>query len=269
MELAMPARETGHNAQIVHPFAANNQTNKPRPINIRATIPGGLVGGLAFSAHLIPRLNRPFPNQLVFYGPTEALFASIKVSFLAAVVCSLPVIFFQFWKFIEPALLPREQRWGIPLFALAGGLFALGLVFCNLLILPLVIDFFVSFGMDRDITPQLAVGTYIDFNVKFLLIFGCAFELPLVLTLLARVGVVSAQMLAKYRRHAILGALILSAILTPEATLFTMLLMAVPLMLLYAVGILGSRLFGRNASQTVSLPLDPDLPMGTAGHRVR
>lgn len=137
------------------------------------------------------------------------------------------------------------------------------------MILPLVIDFFVSFGMDRDITPQLAVGTYIDFNVKFLLIFGCAFELPLALTLLARVGVVSAQTLAKYRRHAILGALILSAIVTPDATLFTMLLMAVPLMLLYEVGILGARLFGRNAPQAVNLPLDPGLPMDTAGHRVR
>lgn len=256
-------------AQIVNPLAAHIQTIKRRLIIIGATVLVALMGVFAFSADMIAWLNRPFPNQLVFYGPTEALFASIKVSFLAAVVCSLPVIFYQFWKFIEPALLPREQRWGIPLFALAAGLFTLGLVFCNLLILPLVIDFFVSFGMDRDITPQLAVGTYIDFNVKFLLIFGCAFELPLVLTLLARVGVVSAQMLAKYRRHAILGALILSAILTPDATLFTMLLMAVPLMLLYEVGILGARLFGRNASQTVSLPLDPDLPMGTAGHRVR
>jgi sec-independent protein translocase protein TatC len=256
-------------AQIVNPLAAHIRTVKRRLIIIGATILVALMGAFAFSADMIAWLNRPFPNQLVFYGPTEALFASIKVSFLAAVVCSLPIIFYQFWKFIEPALLPREQRWGIPLFALAGVLFALGLIFCNLVILPLVIDFFVSFGMDRDITPQLAVGTYIDFNVKFLLIFGCAFELPLALTLLSRVGVVSAQTLAKYRRHAILGALILSAIVTPDATLFTMLLMAVPLMLLYEVGILGARLFGRNVSQGVSLPLDPDLPMGTAGHRVR
>jgi sec-independent protein translocase protein TatC len=256
-------------AKILNPLGAHIQTVKRRLMIIGATILVALIGAFAFSADMIAWLNRPFPNQLVFYGPTEALFASIKVSFLAAVVCSLPVIFYQFWKFIEPALLPREQRWGLPLFALAGGLFVLGLVFCNLVILPLVIDFFVSFGMDRDITPQLAVGTYIDFNVKFLLIFGFAFELPLALTLLSRVGVVSAQILAKYRRHAILGALILSAILTPDATLFTMLLMAVPLMLLYEVGILGARLFGRNASEAVSLPLDPDLPMGTAGHRVR
>ena len=152
---------------------------------------------------------------------------------------------------------------------IAGALFALGLLFCNLVILPLVIDFFVSFGMDRDITPELSVGTYIDFNVKFLLTFGCAFELPLVLTVLARVGVISARQLAKYRKHAILSALIISAVITPDATLFTMMLMAVPLMVLYEIGIIGARLFGRGQSSDVDLPMDPDLPIRTAGHRVR
>jgi len=83
------------------------------------------------------------------------------------------------------------------------------------------------------------------------------------------VGIVSAPLLAKYRKHAILSALIISAILTPDATLFTMMLMAVPLMVLYEIGILGARLFGRNQSMDTNLPLDPDLPMGTAGHRVR
>ena len=181
------------------------------------------------------------------------------------------MVFYQCWKFIEPALLPKEQRWAIPLFLLAAFLFALGLVFCNLVILPLVIDFFVSFGMDRDITPALGVGTYIDFNVKFLLIFGCAFELPLVLTLLSRVGVVSAAVLAHYRKHAIMAALIISAIVTPDATLFTMLLMAVPLMVLYEIGIIGAKIFGRAAGPApdMNLPLDPDIPIGTAGHRVR
>jgi sec-independent protein translocase protein TatC len=254
---------------ISHPLAIHIQTVKKRLLIIGATILVTLMVAFTFSAEMVAWLNRPFPNQLVFYGPTEALFASIKVSFLAAVLASLPVVFYQFWKFVEPALLPKEQRWGIPIFLLAGALFVLGLVFCNLIILPLVIDFFVSFGMDRDITPQLSVGTYIDFNVKFLLTFGCAFELPLVLTILARVGVISAQMLAKYRKHAILGSLIISAIVTPDATLFTMLLMAVPLIVLYEIGILGARIFGREGSTDMSLPIDPDLPMGTAGHRLR
>ena len=256
-------------AQILNPLAAHIRTVKQRLIIIGATILVALLVSFAFSGEMVAWLNRPFSNQLVFYGPTEALFASIKVSLLAAIIASLPVIFYQCWKFIEPALLPKEQRWGFPLFALAGGLFALGLIFCNLVILPLVIDFFVSFGMDHDVTPLLSVGTYIDFNVKFLLIFGCAFELPLVLTILARVGVVSAQVLAKYRKYAIMGALILSAIVTPDATLVSMLLMAVPLMVLYEIGIIGARIFGRAGPTDVSLPLDPDLPIGPAGHRVQ
>ena len=153
---------------------------------------------------------------------------------------------------------------------LAAGFFALGLVFCNLVILPLVIQFFVSFGMDRELTPQLAVGTYIDFNVKFLLVFGFAFELPLVLTLLARAVLVSSQVLAHYRKHAAMVALILSAIITPDATLFTMLLMAVPLIILYEIGIWGGRWFGRQKAVTgEEMNLEGVTPVGTAGHRVR
>jgi sec-independent protein translocase protein TatC len=255
---------------LVSPLAAHIQTVKRRLIVIGAAILVSLIFTFSFSSEMVAWLNRPFQNQLVFYGPTEALFASIKVSLLAALILSLPVIFYQCWKFVEPALLPKEQRWAIPLFFLAAGLFALGLVFCNLVILPLVIDFFVSFGLDRDVTPQLSVGTYIDFNVKFLLIFGCAFELPLAMTLLAVTGAVSAQMFARYRKHAILSSLILSAIVTPDATLFTMLLMAVPLMALYEVGILGARFFGRRAADGgIDLPVDPDLPIGTAGTRLR
>lgn len=256
--------------QIINPLAVHLQVLKRRLIVMGATIVAGLILTFAFSADMVAWLNRPFPNQLVFYGPTEALFASIKVSFLASVILSLPVIFYQCWKFVEPALLPKEQRWAIPLFLLAGSLFFLGLVFCNLVILPLVIDLFVSFGLERDITPQLSVGIYIDFNVKFLFIFGFAFEMPLVMTLLAVAGIVPAEVFVRYRRHAVLSCLIVSAIVTPDATLFTMLLMAVPMIVLYEIGVLGARLFGRRRDQNnIDLPLDPDVPMGSAGTRVR
>lgn len=256
--------------QIVHPLAAHLQNIKRRLLIVGATMLGLLVLTFSFSADMVAWLNRPFENQLAFYGPTEALFASIKVSLLAAFILSLPVIFYHCWKLIEPALLPKEQRWAIPLFMLAGALFGLGMVFCNAVILPLVIDWFVSFGLDRDITPQLGVGIYIDFNVKFLLIFGCAFELPLAMTLAAVIGAASAQTFARYRKHAILLCLIVSAVVTPDATLFTMLLMAVPLMLLYEVGIIGARVFGRSQDHDgMDLPTDPDVPFKSAGTRMR
>ncbi|MEW6544437.1 MAG: twin-arginine translocase subunit TatC [Nitrospirota bacterium] len=258
---------------VLPPLASHLASIKRRLLIVAGTVSASFVLTFAYAAELIDWFKRPFTDDLIFYGPTEALFASIKISFLAGIVISLPMILYQSWKFIEPALLPREQRWAIPLFCLGAGFFALGLAFCNFVILPLVIQFFISFGMDRELTPQLAVGTYVDFNVKFLLIFGFAFELPLALTLLSRIGVIAPEQLVHYRRHAIMIALILSAVVTPDATLFTMLLMAVPLMVLYEIGILGARLFGRRAPTRASnVPEGPDapvIPTGTAGHRVR
>ena len=96
---------------ILNPLAVHIQTLKRRLIIIGATILVSMMVAFAFSAEMVAWLNRPFPNPLVFYGPTEALFASIKVSFLAAVMASLPVVFYQLWKFVQPALLPGEQRW--------------------------------------------------------------------------------------------------------------------------------------------------------------
>jgi sec-independent protein translocase protein TatC len=257
-------------AAILPPLAQHLTTIKRRLIVMAATVAAAFALTFAYAPELVDWLKRPFTDDLIFYGPAEALFASIKVSLLAGIVLSLPVILYQCWKFIAPALLPREQRWAIPLFCLAAGFFGLGLVFCNLVILPLVIQFFVGFGMDRELTPQLAVGTYIDFNVKFLLIFGFAFELPLVLTLLSRVGVVTPAGLSRTRKHAVMVALIVSAIVTPDATLFTMLLMAVPLMILYELGIWGAKLFGQRtpASESETEQIRP-APIGTAGQRVR
>jgi Tat protein translocase TatC len=255
---------------MLAPLATHIAAIKRRFLIIGVTITASCVMTFLYAGPLIEWFKRPFSDELIFYGPTEALFAAIKISFLAGVVLSLPVILYQSWKFIEPALLPREQRWAVPLFCLAAAFFALGLVFCNLVILPLVIKFFVSFGMERDLTPQLSVGTFVDFNVKFMLVFGFAFEVPLVLTLLSRIGVISPDVLARYRKHAVLAALIVSAIVTPDATLFTMLLMAVPLMVLYELGILGARLFGRRTTgQPPEASTPGALPVGTAGQRIR
>lgn len=262
---------TARSHTFAHPLAGHIAALKRRLLAIGITLLAAFVLTFAYSGELIRWFKRPFQDDLIFYGPTEALFASIKVSFLAGVVLSLPVILYQLWKFIEPALLPREQRWAIPILCLAAGMFGLGLVFCNLVILPLVIEFFVSFGMDRDLTPQLGVGLYVDMNVKFLLIFGFAFELPLALTLLSRLGLVTHRMLSRYRKHAVLAALIVSAVVTPDATLFTMLLMAVPLIVLYELGILSVRLFGRRASGRADAGPEgagSELPVGTAGQRV-
>ena len=243
---------------IANPLSRHIGNIKRRLLIVGVTILVAFVIMFSLSADLIEWFKRPFADDLIFYGPAEALFASIKISFLAAIVASMPVILHQCWKFIQPALLPGEQRWGIPLFLLASGFFALGLAFCNLVILPLVIDFFVSFGLERELKPELAVGTYVDFNVKFLLAFGFAFELPLTLTLLSRAGLVTPEQLSKFRRHAAMVALIVSAVITPDATLFTMMLMAVPLIVLYEAGIWGAKWFGQRKTPVSEESEDAD-----------
>ncbi len=270
-------------AIAIAPLQAHLALIKKRLLIIGATIMICFGAAFFYAREMIDWMARSLAqvevDRLAFYGPTEALFAAIKVSFLVSIVLSLPMILFQFWKFIEPALLVREQRLAIPVFLLAGVLFALGLVFCNLVVLPMVLEFFVGFGAEHELRPELAVGTFVDFNVKFSLILGFGFELPLVLTLLARAGYVTVADLNGFRKHAILIILIVSAILTPDPTIYTMLLMAIPLVVMYELGIVGARLFGRPRRRSPDPGGEGEagpegqggqpVPTGTAGYRVK
>ena len=220
-----------------------------------------------YADKLIAWLKKPYHDHLIFYAPTEAIFASLKVTLLAALVLAMPVILYHVWKFLEPALLPGEQRLIIPFLAVGFGFFALGVIFANFVIVPMALQFMLQFGIDRSLVPQLGVGFYVDFNVKFLLIFGLAFELPLALTLLSRLRVIAPELLSHYRKYAIMINLILSAILTPTSDLFNLMLMAVPLIILYEIGILSARIFGRPPARNI-MDMDVDLPAGTAGKRM-
>src|SRR5881409_1094585 len=219
---------------------------------------------------MIASLKKPYHDDLIFYAPTEAIFAAIKVALLGGITLSMPVFLYHLWKFIEPALLPGERRWIVPFLAITSVFFAMGVSFANFVIVPLALQFMLQFGIDRALVPQLGVGFYVDFNVKFLLTFGFAFELPLVLTLLSRLGIVTPDLLARYRKHAIMVNLILSAILTPTSDLFNLLLMAGPLIILYEIGILSARLWGRPPARPAEEEMEEPVkvPEGTAGRRI-
>jgi sec-independent protein translocase protein TatC len=227
-----------------------------------------------YANDMIAWLKMPYPDDLIFYAPTEAIFAAIKVALLGGTALAMPFFLYHLWKFLQPALLPGEQRWVIPMLAIASAFFAMGVAFANFVIVPLALQFMLQFGIDRALVPQLGVGLYVDFNVKFLLTFGFAFELPLAITLLSKLGVLSPDVLARYRKHAIMVNLMLSAILTPTSDLFNLLLMAVPLMILYEIGILSARLFGRPPARPTTEnganldDIGPGVPVGTAGRRV-
>lgn len=186
---------------------------------------------------------RPEPLTLYFHTPTEPFWTHLKLAFFAALFLATPVILFEVWRFIAPGLLPGERRWALPFVSLSTLFFALGLAFCYKVVLPFALNFLVSF--DENLKPILTVGEYVDFCVKFLLAFGLIFELPLAITLLARMGLTTPQFLARNRKFAVLLAFIVAAILTPTPDIFNQVLMAGPLLLLYEIGIISARLFGR------------------------
>lgn len=122
--------------------------------------------------------------------------------------------------------------------------FGIGVLFCYLLLLPFAIPFLLTYKTE-DLIAIIRIGDYIDFVLKFLLASGVVFELPLIIVLLSRMGIVSPDWLAKYRKFAFLGAFILGAILTPTPDVFNQTILSIPIYLLYETGILLARIFGR------------------------
>ncbi len=200
---------------------------------------------IRFSIHypvisLIPtKIKNP---SLVFLAPAEALWMHLKVSFVAGLLLSLPVTLYQLWKFVSPGLLLKEKKYIAPFIVTASLLFLTGASFCFLFVLPFAMSFLLTYKT-ASMTPMLSVGSYVDFCLKFILSFGAVFELPIVIVLLTRMGIVTPKTLAKHRKYAILLAFVIAAVLTPTPDAFNQTLMAVPIIVLYEAGILVSRFF--------------------------
>lgn len=202
---------------------------------------------------LLALLKRPSPAQLYFLSPTEAFWMSLEIAFFAGLFLSLPVILYQLWKFIAPGLLSHERKYVVPFLLLGTLFFTFGLLFCYFIVLPFALTFLVGYGTDMGLRPLLSIGSYVDFLLKFLLAFGLIFELPLAITLLARIGLITPEFLSRNRKYAILINAILAAVLTPTPDVFNMMLMMIPLLLFYELGILGARLFGGKRSAVAAM----------------
>lgn len=178
--------------------------------------------------------------QVIYTAVSEALTTKLKVAVVTAVVIAFPVIIWQVWRFIKPALYPREQRSFRMFFFFALLLFLLGIVFCYISVFFLAIDFFMVSG-EGLATPMLSLDKYINFLFGFLLPFGVAFMLPVFIYITTRVGLTTPEMLASKRKYVILGIFVLAAILTPPDVV-SQIMLGVPMLLLYELGILVSRL---------------------------
>lgn len=198
------------------------------------------VFSFIFSSKIIKILSRPI-ESLYFFTPTEALFVKVKVSFVCGFVLSLPIIIYHIWGFIIPALTPKEKKYAIPLVVSSSILFLVGASFSYFIIIPIGLKVLLSFG-GAELMPLIGVSKYLNFILWLLVSFGIVFELPVVIFFLTKLGVVKTETLKEKRKHAILLIFIVSAVLTPTVDFVTQILMAIPLILLYEISILVSRL---------------------------
>jgi sec-independent protein translocase protein TatC len=202
---------------------------------------------LSISTPFVQLVEKSVKNTppLIFLAPAEAFWMHMKISLIAAFIASLPVIFLQLWKFISPGLLHKEKKYVVPFVFVATVFFLVGAAYCFFLVLPFAMGFLLTYKT-ASMTPMLSVGSYVDFCLKFILAFGAIFELPIAIIFFTRMGFVTPKTLAKHRKYAILLAFIVAAILTPTPDIFNQTLMAVPMIVLYEVGVLVSRIFVRS-----------------------
>lgn len=182
-------------------------------------------------------------DKLIFTGLTEAFFTYLKVAALSGVMLAAPVILYQFWMFVAPGLYQNEKRVMIPIVILSTFFFLGGSLFGYFIVFPFGFEFFLGFATDY-IQPLPSMREYFSLASKLLLVFGLVFELPLVITFLARMNIVTIPFLKKNRKYAILLFFAGSAVITPPDVV-TQVMMALPLMLLYEISILGARIFAR------------------------
>lgn len=217
---------------------------------------GGLVIAFPFSERIVDWLARPVTKlgyKLVFTAPAEAFWVQMKVAMIVGLFISSPGILWQVWAFIAPGLHQHERKYAAPFVIVGSLMFIAGGAFSLFVVTPYAINFLLSYARET-LQPMITLENHVGFLLKFTLAFGLVFELPLALTLLARMGVVTPRALAKNRKYAILGAFVASAILTPTPDAFNQTLMAGPLILLYEVGIVCARVFGRRRPAPVPQP---------------
>ena len=194
----------------------------------------------------------PAGGSLIFTSVAEAFFTYMKVAFIAGLILASPFVLYQIWAFVAPGLYRHEKKYVIP-FVLAGSFFfALGIFFAYYVALPIGFRFLLGFATDF-IKPLPSMKEYLSFSIKFLLAFGLVFEFPVVLVLLARIGVIDAKTLARQRKYAILLIFVFAAVLTPP-DIISQVLVALPLMGLYELSILLSKIFGKKAPSVQPTP---------------
>jgi len=211
----------------------------------------GVVVGVIFSDYIDQILRRPLDgvlpvgsDQPVFLGIFEPIFYRLKIGFIAGLLLASPVVFWQLWWFIAPGLYPRERRLALPFISSATLFFLGGAAFCYFVVLPNAAAFSVG-QMTENTRIILSLKTYLSNAAMFMLAFGVVFETPVLVFLLCWIGIVSPSTLGRYRKYVLLLAFVVAAIVTPTPDAVNQTIMAVPIYVLYELGLLAGRLVYR------------------------
>ena len=199
---------------------------------------------LGFREQLLLLVTKPMKAlglPLVYLGVTEGFLTQIKLSCLAGLILALPVIMWQFWGFLVPALYPNERKYVKRLVPISIILFVGGIAFSYFAVFPLIIRFLILVA-GQGLSPMISIRQYTSFLVSFLLPFGVVFELPVVVYFLTSFGLITPDLLVRHRKVAILFMFIFAAVLTPGPDPISQAMMALPMVVLYQVSIWVSRL---------------------------
>jgi len=191
-------------------------------------------------------------ERLTVQTPTEAMWFVLKIAGFASLALGGPFLLWQLWQFVAAGLYPRERRWVYFFFPPGIVLFASGVVFAFYLIVPYAMFYSLQMMDPEEVRADLRLEYYFDFVSSLSLAMGLVFQLPLLMIFTARVGLVEAVTYARMRGYFVVAAFCLAALLTPGPDIFSQLMMAGPMIVLYEVGILGSRWFARRAAESTA-----------------
>ncbi len=179
----------------------------------------------------------PFCINLMNTGLTEQFMIHLRTALYVGVLVALPYILYQLFRFVSPALYDHERRYATLLVGSGYMMFMMGTLLNYLLIFPLTVKFLGTYQVSPDVANMLTIQSYIDTLLMMNFVMGIVFELPVVFWLLGKMGLVTAQIMSQWRRHAVVVILIVAAIITPTTDAFTLFLVALPIWLLYEMSI--------------------------------
>jgi sec-independent protein translocase protein TatC len=168
-------------------------------------------------------------------NPTEGFMLSIKLSLFAGIVISFPLLLYFLLQFILPGLKKKEKKALWPAMAIGFGLFLAGILFSYFFVLPKVLDFFYTYSQEMGVTNEWRIGYYISFATQFTLIFGLAFELPVVVMTMVKLGILNYEIMRNTRSYAILAIVVIAALITPTPDVATLGFLAIPMIILYEI----------------------------------